>query len=191
MICIGLGIKIRLVESLHLIPASLVQSKTPSGSFQYIPRHWMEIYSALEQRWIPVDCTQAAVDEKNKLEAKSSPHAFVLGCDQGRKNVVDGAFIRSHRRIHRGSDEKVRCRVRDQKLSFPQERRRMACKAHCTHQHARRQSLCDSTAGPRQSARCVRICSTRNTQDSLRHHKPSNNHAGQPAAEIRSLLPRD
>lgn len=84
IVCHGLGIKIRLVHSLDLISASTASSNekiTTPTKFQYTPRHWIEIYSSLDERWIAVDCIQGFVDEKNRLENKSKPNCFVIAID--------------------------------------------------------------------------------------------------------------
>ena len=82
IICYGLGLKIRFVNSLDLIPATMTKGPLlNSTKFQHVPRYWLEVYSNLEQKWIIVDCIQGFVDEKNRLDNKSKPHGFVLAVD--------------------------------------------------------------------------------------------------------------
>lgn len=82
MICYGLGLKVRFVHSLDLIPATIAKNSPDKlTKFQHVPRYWLEIYSNLEQKWITVDCIQGFVDEKNRLDDKSKPHSFVLAID--------------------------------------------------------------------------------------------------------------
>ena len=87
LVCHGLGINIRIIHSLNIIPASSSQnSKGISSKFQYFPRYWIEFYSILDERWISVDCTQGLVDERNRFENNIKPHSFVLSVD------IDGIF---------------------------------------------------------------------------------------------------
>lgn len=82
LVCHALGINVRIVHSLDLIPASNSQNlKENSSKFQYFPRHWIEFYSKLDERWISVDCTHGLVDERNRLENNMKPHSFVLSVD--------------------------------------------------------------------------------------------------------------
>lgn len=82
IICNGLGLKIRFVHSLDLMPATITKT-TPENSkrFQHVPRFWLEVYLSLEQKWVTVDCIQGFVDEKNSLDNKSKPHSFVIAVD--------------------------------------------------------------------------------------------------------------
>ena len=87
LVCHGLGINVRLVHSLDLMPASTSQKMKESNSkFQYCPRFWIEFYSKLEEKWITVDCVQGLVDERNRLGNAMKPHSFVLSVD------TDGIF---------------------------------------------------------------------------------------------------
>lgn len=81
--CHGLGIRIRFVHSLDPVLASTssVNGKSTSTKFQYVPQYWIEIYSSLDERWIPIDCIQGLVDEKARLENKLKPHCFVIAVD--------------------------------------------------------------------------------------------------------------
>ena len=82
IICYGLGLKIRFIHSLDLIPATVVKTATDnSKAFKHVPRYWLEVYSNLDQKWITIDCIQGHIEEKNLLDNKSKPHSFVLAVD--------------------------------------------------------------------------------------------------------------
>lgn len=82
IICCGLGIKVRLIHSLDMILATGTHNVTENNTkFQYVPCHWIEIYSNLDKRWVSIDCIQGAVDELNRLENKLKPHCFVISVD--------------------------------------------------------------------------------------------------------------
>ena len=73
----------RLVHSVQPMSASTASKvkSNDSGSFQYTPTWWIEVYASFEERWITVDCIQGVVEERNRLENKSHAHAFVLAVD--------------------------------------------------------------------------------------------------------------
>ena len=82
LVCHALGIVVRTIHSLDLIPASNSQSsKEKNSNFQYFSRYWIEFYSKMDERWIPVDCIQGSIDERSKLENNSKPHSYVLSMD--------------------------------------------------------------------------------------------------------------
>lgn len=82
LVCHGLGVNVRFVHSLDMLPATGVQKDNGSPSkFQYCPRFWVEFYSAFDERWISVDCIRGLVDERNRLENKTKPHSFVISID--------------------------------------------------------------------------------------------------------------
>lgn len=81
IVCIGLGIRIRILQSLNLISASSAQKSSTRDDFKYVPTNWIEIYLVKEQRWIPIDCIQGTIDDKFRLEDKATPHSFVIATD--------------------------------------------------------------------------------------------------------------
>lgn len=82
LVCHGLGVNVRFVHSLNMISASSAQNNSGSPSkLQYCPCFWIEIYSSFDEKWIPVDCIQGLVDERNRLENKLKSHCFVIAID--------------------------------------------------------------------------------------------------------------
>ena len=85
IICHALGIKVRFVHSLDMIPASTTKTSNSNlkkySRFQHCPQFWIEIYSSFDERWVSVDCIQGLVDEKTRLENKLIPHSFVIAVD--------------------------------------------------------------------------------------------------------------